>query len=369
MKINCCSPVYSKKSPSFLDDYFNYGKYRYKVISNEKPNLTLSKEFHPQSKLRIFVKIALLFTAVVPLIAGIRKIIRLHKWSSYRNVTIIAGNPISLLFQSTQNKLAKETEMLQAVKDINERKTTLQSYAKEHSKQDLKKLLKYHGEKITRIFLCNKTQKIDLSYLKYCPNVKRLDLEIDLLNSLEIDLLNSKDIEFLTKLPMTHLKKLSLNKDITGKCLTHEDIKKLVESPIMQNLTRLNLCGHNCSGIAAQAIAASPHLSHLTALLLDDAQLTNEDLSVIASSPHLSQLEVLALAFNSLDSDSAKTIVDNFKMLKYLYISGNKFNLQGFKTLSTLPNLKEIYAKYNSYIVGQEQEITDYFRQSVTVDV
>ena len=83
------TPVNNNSSPIeiFFNGFFYYGDRQYKVLSKETK--VLQEETSPQGAEKIALKIALLATGIIPLIALIYRGYVVIKWGVHRNSTII----------------------------------------------------------------------------------------------------------------------------------------------------------------------------------------------------------------------------------------------------------------------------------------
>jgi uncharacterized protein (TIGR02996 family) len=96
---------------------------------------------------------------------------------------------------------------------------------------------------------------------------------------------------------------------VRGRSLTARGVKDLVASPLLAQLTSLDL-GHSEVGApGARALATSRHAGHLAALLMGYCALGDGGVAVLVGSPHLSRLTTLALGNNGIGRDGAAALV------------------------------------------------------------
>lgn len=130
-KINYNIPIIEKTKSSavkeFFDGFFYYGHKQYSVISSKGNELKLQEtEISPVAKQNV-LKIALLFTGIVPLLAAIYKLVRLAKWYTYKKITIEPlSSQISRIDQKGQSQLSQaepdpHTATLKMLKSLEER--------------------------------------------------------------------------------------------------------------------------------------------------------------------------------------------------------------------------------------------------------
>ena len=326
---------------AFLNEFFYYGARRYEVVNKTK-TLELKETSVPQAWQKKFFKVMLIFTGIVPLIAGIRKLIQIRKWSAYSKITIIIHGRTALttVKVSVQNRQILPSSSVSHDKNpqtlnpavVTGQQVPDQDLAKRIAKfnseeQSLKKLgenyeeiLQKYGTYITYLDLEGRDQATALRYLKYCPHVESVHLSGRLLDN--------QGIEEIARLPLRSLKKLDFGDATRTKSLSPEDIRTLVSSENLKNVTFLDLSNCDLRNEGAKYLLESPHLKSLTVLCLQNCGLLDEGVEHLC---HIKNLIELELSCNIIGLKGAQGLAnsENSKSLKMLNLKLNQIGFEG----------------------------------------
>jgi uncharacterized protein (TIGR02996 family) len=124
----------------------------------------------------------------------------------------------------------------------------------------------------------------------------------------------SNEVENLAKCPyLARLCEADLsNMCRCGGCPIENDIKALIASHFVGNLTKLNIAGNRMDAAQAQALAASTAFGHLRELDLSKNNIGNEGARALVASPWMSQLKLLKLRGNDIGASMIKTLRKQF---------------------------------------------------------
>jgi uncharacterized protein (TIGR02996 family) len=130
----------------------------------------------------------------------------------------------------------------------------------------------------------------------------------------------------------------------------------LAHSRRLTKLSNLRLSGH-FSGAALERIVASPHLTRLTKLELIGGPVSDEVAAALVRLPLPRHVTVLGLGASGIDDQSMKTLASwpALGQLSELHIGGNKFADRGIKALAASPhvaNLKLLGMQNNAAEIG-----------------
>lgn len=97
-----------------------------------------------------------------------------------------------------------------------------------------------------------------------------------------------------------------------GHCPIENDIRALIASSYVGNLTKLNIAGNRMDAAQAQALAASTAFGQLRELDLSNNKIGNEGAQALMASPWMGQLKRLKLRGNGIDASMFKTLRKKF---------------------------------------------------------
>jgi hypothetical protein len=350
-KINHCLAIQEKSSSTvrlFLNEFFYYGDRRYEVIKKTENHLELEEIKAPQSLAKKALKVALLFTLIVPLIAAIYKLVQILKWSLYKQVTIIS-KPAKEEFSSIQSlsassKAERKAASTKPSKDLltpDERQLIESINAGTYigtlgeDDKDLEQLFQKHGSAITTLLMPFLPGKTALKYLAHCLHVERV--------SIDADEFSSEDIKSFSELSLGNLKILEVVANPSEK--TFEGVKVLAQSKILKNVETLSLATIVLEVEGAKALADSPFLKKIKTLGLDGCRIGDEGVQALAVSGNFKYLEVLKLDSNNISATGARYIAasKNFANLVDLSIGFNfDVGCEGIKSIVTSSGLKRL---------------------------
>ncbi len=101
--------------------------------------------------------------------------------------------------------------------------------------------------------------------------------------------------------------------DLGGAPRPRELVLRLLESPELQTVTRLDSSNQALGPEGAAAVAGCPHLGSLTRLDVSGNDVRTAGARTLTRSPHLARLDWLSLADNGLDGDVTNPLVGFYR--------------------------------------------------------
>jgi len=134
-------------------------------------------------------------------------------------------------------------------------------------------------------------------------------------------------------------------------------LPRLASSPLLANLTSLNLSSGGFGNVGAQALATSPFMVNLTSLNLRENLIEDEGVKALASSLLLANLTSLDLSVNLIGAVGAQALACSLGLVKLrsLDLSYNGISDVGAQALASSPHLANLtLLNLSSNAIGQE---------------
>jgi uncharacterized protein (TIGR02996 family) len=144
--------------------------------------------------------------------------------------------------------------------------------------------------------------------------------------------------------PPGRLSSLIVNSNRSGPCITASGTRALATSPLLRQLTELDLSVNQIGPAGVAALADSPQTAGLVSLDLSANHLGDAGVAAIAGSPHLSGVQSLGIGRNGVTDAGVEALLlsPHLTHLSSLDLSENDLSAHAVSALAESPNMSSL---------------------------
>ena len=389
----------------FLNEFFYYGNRHYQIINKTHDSIQLEEvSSTPQSNKKIALKVVLLFTVVVPILAAIYKVIEIRNLASFKTIKIIFSeqkqvpNPNTLHqqnraeMQAGTNHQKTSSNETPTVHQVDRQGSKTDKDSQPPSQTDSKSVLQQNLSNSMNPSLSKnplpakkeaedddkneKVKKLNQEFHSWIQASERQDDTLrkhsmtnatqfpshhreminflrengTLLTQLDLTCFNQDDaLDYLRFCPNVEQLKIESNKfnDEGIQKLSELKLKNLKEFELDCSLFRCGSVNFKKSLVTAKSLeilSQSPMMENVVNFTFAKVELTDQAMKSFADSKFFKKLIYLTFSDCKLDDYQVKILCqsDRINHLKGLMLDGPGMGVEGMKVLANAEKLKSL---------------------------